>query len=826
MEFLRFLQILIINACSLKVLPESVISLQNLALLDLSGNKLTILPEEVGKLTSLKVMDLSCNILSEIPEAVYDLLNLQSLDLSENNLSILSPSIRKLKGLQVLLCASNQLRYLPEEITCLSNLLVLRLMNNKLCYLPRAFSNLKSLLILQLDSNDFDHIPSQLFNCVSLVELSMQDNKIMGVLPKELAQLVNLKALNIAYNYFTSLTDALSKLEKLEYLNLNGNSMRTFDISLKALQQLQEISFAGCGISSVPDDIGCLKNLMILNLSGNRIKGFPTDNTNLSKLSAVSLSKNALSVVPKWICDLRNLVVLELPYNRLRDLPVEFEGVLPTLRQLDLSFNLFYTLPSCILRQNNRLSYLCLDSNPLIYLPDEISTLHDLTHLSISNCNQLRRFPEGLGRCTSLRMIRASHCSLEGLPTNLTHLTSLKYLDLSHNQFEHFPIVVCFMPRLRVLLYDQQEGRPLDSSESPRGWFSRSNLLYPEGTLDDGSGGTKSPGEDEKIMALTLEEALSHQYTSGMKLPAVIGKLSQLVHISLQGNGLFVLPDVFHHMNLKRANLSNNRLRFLPPRFHKCKYITHLYLQDNQIEKLDETFQQMKTLQVLTLAGNPLISPPIDACSGKRVFPVYEYQQRQKLFDAALLRLMCSTLVNALPKESTHNFLLKLGFPPSSIERLEQEFPGGYNHTKRLLLALEAWTGSPLQFDTTTKTANTSTISARSPGLDSSRQGGEVEMDPAEKVSVESHAREEESPTRTQEVAKSFEAQEFQSINSEGPSSTQLLAYADLPAILRPTLTGPEASPYRLLHVTYLLDLQALHQVLSFQLLKAQQPRF
>ncbi|KER33405.1 hypothetical protein T265_12619 [Opisthorchis viverrini] len=825
-EFLRFLQILIINGCSLRILPESVISLQSLALLDLSGNKLTTLPEEVGRLSSLKVLNLSCNILSEIPETVYDLLNLQSLDLSENNLSVLSPSIRKLKGLQVLLCASNQLRYLPEEITCLSNLLVLRLMNNQLCYLPRAFSSLKSLLVLQLDSNHFDHIPSQLFKCVSLVELSMQDNKIMGVLPKELSQLVNLRALNIAYNYFTTLTDALTKLEKLEYLNLNGNSMRNVDISLRTLQQLQEISFAGCGMSSVPDDIGCLKNLMILNLSGNRIKGFPKDNTNLSKLSAISLSKNAFSVVPRWICDLRNLVVLELPYNRLRDLPVEFERVLPTLRQLDLSFNLFSAIPSCILCHNNRLSYLCLDSNPLVHLPDEISTLHDLTHLSVSNCNQLRRFPDGLGQCTSLRMIRASHCSLEILPTTLIHLTSLKYLDLSHNQFEHFPIVVCFIPRLKVFLYDQQEGRPLDSSESPRGWFSRSNLLYPEGTLDDAPGSTELPDEDEKLMALTLEEALLHQYTTGMKLPAAIGKLSQLVHISLQGNGLFVLPDVFHLMNLKRANLSNNRLRFLPPRFHKCKYMTHLYLQDNQIEKLDETLQQLKTLQVLTLAGNPLISPPIDACSGRKVFPVYEYQQMQKLFDDALLRLMCSTLVNALPKESTHNFLLKLGFPPSSIEKLEQEFPGGYNHTKRLLLALETWTGLPLQFDTTTKTMNTSTTSGRSPGLDSSRQGGEVEIDPAEKVPAESRAREEESPNRTQEVAKSFGAQEFQSMNSEGLSSAQLLAYTDLPALLRPTLTGPEASPYRLLHVTYLLDLQALHEVLSFQLLKAQQPRF
>ncbi|TGZ69387.1 hypothetical protein CRM22_003779 [Opisthorchis felineus] len=797
-----------------------------LSLLDLSGNKLTILPEEVGQLSALKVLDLSCNILREIPEAVYDLLNLQSLNLSENNLSMLSPSIRKLKGLQVLLCASNQLKYLPEEMTCLSNLLVLRLMNNKLCYLPRAFSNLESLLILQLDSNDFDHIPSQLFKCVSLVELSMQGNKIMGVLPKELGQLVNLKALNIAYNYFTTLTDALSKLEKLEYLNLNGNNMRTFHISLRNLQQLQEISFAGCGISDVPDDIGFLKNLMILNLSGNRIKGFPTDNNNLTKLSAVSLSKNALSVVPKLICDLQNLVVLELPYNRLRDLPVEFKRVLPTLRQLDLSFNLFSTLPSCILCRDNRLSYLCLDSNPLVYLPDDISMLHDLTHLSISNCNQLRLLPEGLGSCTSLRMIRASHCSLENLPTTLTHLTSLKYLDLSHNQFEHFPIVVCFIPRLRVLLYDQQEGRPLDSSESPRGWFSRSNLLYPEETLEDAPGSTELPGEDENIMALTLEEALSHKYTSEMKLPAVIGKLSQLIHISLQGNGLFVLPDVFHLMNLKRVNLSNNRLRFLPPRFHKCKYMTHLYLQDNQIEKLDETLQQLKTLQVLALAGNPLICPPVDACSGKKVFPVYQHQQMQKLFDAALLRLMCSTLINALPKESTHNFLLKLGFPPSSIEKLEHEFPGGYNHTKRLLLALEAWTGLPLQFDTATKTVNTSTTSGRSPGLDSSRQGGEGEMDPAEKVSVESRAREEESPTRTQEVAKSFGAQEFQSTNSEGLSSAQLLVHTDLPAILRSTLTGPEASPYRLLHVTYLLDLQALHEVLSFQLLKAQQPRF
>ncbi|KAF5401013.1 hypothetical protein PHET_05592 [Paragonimus heterotremus] len=816
---LHKLQIASVTESEITQFPMSLLELQYLSLLDLSDNKLLSIPNEIRNISLLRVLDFSKNSVACIPEGLYDLENLQSLNMSNNKICELSASVGKMKGLQALDCSYNLFRTLPEEVGCLLNLLVLRLMNNKLCFLPRSFSNLSSLLILQLDNNVFDHIPAQLFSCFSLVELSFSNNLIHGMVPSDLSHLVHLRTLNLAHNRFTQFCEGIGALEKLEYINLSGNSAGYLDFNLLKLQQLQELSLSGCGLSCIPEDLAFLHNLIFLNLSNNKIKDLPND-VKFPKLTALFLSKNLFSFLPSWICCLKNLVVLELQYNNLANLPHEFENLLSTLRQLDLSFNSFITMPPCIFCPKNRLTYLCLDSNPLTHLPENISLLCDLTHLSVSHCSQLHSLPNGLSECTNLRMLRLSHCSLNFLPNSFTNLHSLKYLELSHNQFEYFPVAVCFLPRLRVLLYDQMEGRPLVPLEDPKGWFARSGILFPEETMEVPV--TDSNLEELKIFE-TLDEAVTAQRSSKLALPPLIGKLSQLVHLSLQGNGLFILPDVFHLMKLRRLNLSHNRLHFLPPNFHRSKNLTHLYLHNNQLKRLQYNFKCLYSLTVLTVADNPLICPPVDVCSGRKVSPVYAYLRQQKLFEVALLRSMCATVIQKLPKDSYTSFLQKLGFPAEAVDLLGRELPGGYNHTKRVHMAMQAWTGLTLELETPTKTLTATGMYDPTTGTETNRQ-----LTPAipSVLPQPSSSDGTEDANRFTEDVKSITAQETQSSHSVALASVPVYPYAEISVALRKSVTGPEASPHRLLHVVYLLGLQPLHDELNYILHLAQRPRF
>ncbi len=95
--------------CRLKNLPEPILKLTNLQILDLSWNQLTTLPESFGTLKSLQELDLQDNQLTTLPESFGDLKSLQELELNDN-----------------------KLKTLPESFYILNNLIYLNIENNPL----------------------------------------------------------------------------------------------------------------------------------------------------------------------------------------------------------------------------------------------------------------------------------------------------------------------------------------------------------------------------------------------------------------------------------------------------------------------------------------------------------------------------------------------------------------------------------------------------------------------------------------------------------------------------------------------------------------------
>ncbi len=117
---------------NLSSLPEQLMTLTNLRILNIASNHLMTLPPEIQNLSSLEVMNLKGNKLTTLPPEIAHLSLLRKLDLSDNALTELPPEIGQLLNLQHLNLSNNPLTALPTEIARLTALQSLDVRNTQL----------------------------------------------------------------------------------------------------------------------------------------------------------------------------------------------------------------------------------------------------------------------------------------------------------------------------------------------------------------------------------------------------------------------------------------------------------------------------------------------------------------------------------------------------------------------------------------------------------------------------------------------------------------------------------------------------------------------
>ncbi|VDM30997.1 unnamed protein product [Hydatigera taeniaeformis] len=618
---------LIITECQMDFLP-SIENLSTLKYLELSYNYLSYFPNDIGSLRMLNVLKLPGNKITNIPSEIVYLEFLQVLDLSQNMISHLPRELFTLRSLIYFDCSFNTLFRLPDNISELLHLEVLFLCGNMLTTLPNTFSLLKRLQRLNVSSNRFEYIPFCIFNCLSLKELLFSYNQASGFIPDNLCRLSDLEILSLAFNKFTKLPGKLSNLSKLEFLDIKGNSIgRIPDEIFSRCKSLKFINFGSCELHQVPPNLGLCTNLRVLDLSSNVLTSIPSDGTNLKSLVSLFLKNNKISTLPNWICELEHLIAISVCKNHLHDLPNNFSKISERLRVINLSHNEFEVLPSCLFSKNAKLIYFLMDHNPILQIPPEICNLRFLTHLSISHCPYIFELPDELGGLTKLRALRLCSNSLLKLPRTMHRLGNLNYLDLSDNKFSHFPIIICYIPHLKVLLYNNCCHACTYLEPDPPGWFDRTDFIDPNASMEKlGKNYIDEiellASEDEKLP--TLEEALEfeekalrvpkikHEEISNLvfkrkphRIPKLIYCLKFLVHFSLQNNGLYFLPNVFNRFKyLKRLYLNDNNIRKIPASIVACKTLTDIDLRNNKLTEINGELHRLPNLKYLGLEGN------------------------------------------------------------------------------------------------------------------------------------------------------------------------------------------------------------------------------
>jgi len=175
---------------------------------------------------------------------------------------------------------------------------------------------------------------SLLFSCSSHDSTDKGSGKAIGLISS--SDLVSKKE-------YTSLVEALQAPDSVYKLKLSGLHLTTLPMDITRLTRLQELNIADNDFEVLPECIYGFQNLQELVCYGNKIKTLGEHIGQLKNLKMISAYDNLIAILPPEIGELENLEALILSHNKLTSLPKEMEK-LHALKELNVSENQLSTL--------------------------------------------------------------------------------------------------------------------------------------------------------------------------------------------------------------------------------------------------------------------------------------------------------------------------------------------------------------------------------------------------------------------------------------------------------------------------------------------------
>ncbi|KAL3732375.1 hypothetical protein ACJRO7_029095 [Eucalyptus globulus] len=415
--------------------PSSIGNLSSLEQLDVSYNYLGgSLPRTLGQLTKVTALDFFGNQLyGMVPPSLYNLSSLIIFDIGSNQIQGSLPITMGfgLPNLQFFSIENNQfVGSIPLSIpNNASNLQLLQIGGNKLLGNVHSFEGLYDLQFLYIDNNhlgsgvsgDLNFLCS-LTNMTSLTTLSIFGNRLGGPLPRCIGNIsITIKQLDFGQNpIIGEIPREISNLVNLEILGMYNNSFSgAIPIDVGNLQNMTVLSLFNNNLSGViPSFLLKMKQLLKLSLDGNHFHGhIPLHLNKCHSLMELDLSNNNLngSIFPV----VKTLIYLNLSHKHLNGaLPAEARQI-DHLDTLDISSNMFGGEITSTLSGCNALTILVMKDNHFRgSIPESISSLRSIEELDLSNNNLSGEIPKFLAAFDFLEFLNISYNKFEGmLPT-------------------------------------------------------------------------------------------------------------------------------------------------------------------------------------------------------------------------------------------------------------------------------------------------------------------------------------------------------------------------------------------------------------------------
>lgn len=421
-----------------------------------------------------------------------------------------------------------------------------------------------------------------------VIYLTLDFRTVTATDAQRLAELTNLKVLNLHYFKNDTLPNSIFQLKKLRELRVIGAGffgdykpkadgkhyfLRTIPAAIGNLKELEILDLSHNAIQTLPPTIGQLSRLKVLNVSGNSLKNLPASMAQLAQLQYLFLGRNGLKANLEVLQFLPSLVELNLNSNYIRTFPYSLSK-LHRLKKLDLSDNELTQFPLAIINQLTNIESLNLNYNKFNTFPTEIFQLKKLKALQLAGAvgydDQVRKERDELIRI---------------VPDEIATLQRLEVLDLSYHFINHLPQAFSKLSKLKRLNLS-------------------GNYLH-----------------KDSITALTQINGLEELILSGnglSDLPASFAGLTHLKHLEIGNNWLEGAPvgssvDKFPAVilrlkNLETLMLTSQFLEEIPTEVAQLKNLKVLDLYGNLSTSLPESIGQLEQLEVLSL-GLPYFGP-------------------------------------------------------------------------------------------------------------------------------------------------------------------------------------------------------------------------
>ncbi|KAF8027128.1 hypothetical protein BT93_E0140 [Corymbia citriodora subsp. variegata] len=511
-------------------LPDWLVHLKNLTILDLSNNRLIgNIPEALGRLQGLLSLDLSNNLLNgTIPHSLGQLQDLRHLDLSANSLrgTISKNHFSNLSKLSVLDISNNYLAFkVDSDWIPPFNLQSIRMMSCEFrTEFPQWIKTQVQAKEIVLSSASITGALPDWLGLMSFSSLNLSYNQINGSLPKFPS---NLKSLDLSRNLISGPIpqDIGLVMPDLEVLYLNDNLL-SGPIPTSLCKMILLVLHLGRNelVGKIP---ACWKKespMLYLDLSSNKLSGIiPSSLGNLIFLNLLHLNNNSLhGEIPMTMNHCNNLLILDLGENKISGtVPPWFGPSFRFIRILRLRVNMFNSS-----------------------IPSQLCLLSALQILDLAVNNLIGMIPNCLGYMKGMKLNK--HIDEDDF--DLAPAMLYDYINLTNWDQEH----------LKQLLNWNQEhveqvvkGIVLD--------YKTLDLQLMV-NLDLSSNKLIGPIPKEFTLLSKLRGLnLSHNFLSG-GIPTMIGDMKSLESLDLSNNSLLgTIPQSFSTFtSLSKLNLSHN----------------------------------------------------------------------------------------------------------------------------------------------------------------------------------------------------------------------------------------------------------------------------
>lgn len=429
---------------------ECFAMIKNLVVADFSSNHIAYMPDSISACQRLKILRFANNKLAKLSNGLGINQLLEELDVSGNAIEDLPNDLRnKFHDTRVLKLSGNIIRTIERQFHHLQRLEELWVDHNILQYI--TFPASRNLKILKIGGNiDLEHgkiiskLPTSLFSN-TLTRLDLSGSGIQD-LPVQIGQLVTLTQLDLSGNKLgPDFGEKISKLRRLETLNLKENKLKKLDV-----------------------DLSNLRNLTHFDISENEFREFDeTVLTKMRRLHRLDCSNNQIEAMPTNFGDLNELQELNLDGNRLLEFPNDKIDVMGSLKHLSINNNYIESFPV------------------------DLPYLYRMERLNAKN-NNIDSLPADLWKMKSLDILDVSGNMLTELPESIAKLASVKQISFSENKIASFPTAVQSL---------QQKGVKIDISLQDR---TKSKRIMP--SLDFGVGTAEDNASKLSIRPSTTME--------------------------------------------------------------------------------------------------------------------------------------------------------------------------------------------------------------------------------------------------------------------------------------------------------------------------------